>query len=124
MDYAINNVTSKYSNDGGKGQKSKNRQAEIVREHSHMRPPSICPDYLLDCNRSPGCVKACVCAREYTKKPPECGGRDEKKRVIPRGLDSYCTTVFARFDKVFVITSRRFWAQGCNVTTTASPESP
>jgi len=40
VDYAVNNQTSKCSNAGGKAQKSINRQAERVCEHSHAWPTS------------------------------------------------------------------------------------
>jgi len=40
VDYEIDNLTSKCDNAGGKAQKNKNRQAEMVGEHRHTWPTS------------------------------------------------------------------------------------
>ena len=56
------------------------------------------------------------------KSPRSAEGETRKSELSP-GAWTLIVPLYAWFDKVFVITGRRFWAQGCSVPTTASPES-
>ena len=56
------------------------------------------------------------------KSPRSAEGETRKSELSP-GAWTFIVPLYAWFDKVFVITARRFWAQGCSVTTPASPES-
>jgi len=56
------------------------------------------------------------------KSPRSAEGETRKSELSP-GAWTFIVPLYSWFDKVFVITARCFWAQGCSVTTTASPES-
>jgi len=56
------------------------------------------------------------------KSPRSAEGETGKSELSP-GAWTFIVPLYAWFDKVFVITGGCFWAQGCSVTTTVSPES-